>query len=570
MAIIYWTNGAGGDFGTGTNWSTDTVPGPFDQARINDGAGVVASGETVLSLTTNAGASLDISAGQLFTMLEGTGIGANAGEINIFDGAELAAGGTIDNTGAILLETTGDSTQLNTLPSEYLTLSGSGQVIMTGNDEVDITTNVSNTITGAGTVSLSNNEKNGVINAVGPANSLVVNTSSQTLINAGTLESTGSNGLVLNGTINGSSGGLIKASDGGYVSLSGVTLIGGTLESSDGSIFTVSPSTFDGISATVNNKATVQLQNTLSLEGIINNTGQIDVFEPPNLAIDAAGATLEGSGTISLFGGRIDSNSASAKLTNVNNTISGYGFIGGNGTDAMTLINGLKGVIDGSSTAEPLVIDTGTNIVKNNGTLEATGGGELYIASPVTNAGGNLIANDGELVAAGAVTGGRATIAGTGTVEFGAASSAATTFALGSTGEVILDDAAQYIGTVSGFGKNITQSIDLPNVQFATASKAYSGGTLTVKDTDGDVAKIKFSGSYMLASFNLNNDGNGGTLITDPPVAKTTHTTGVDIGLLGSYIASSLVGGSIGQGGSLSADASVLLSPPLLATPGHA
>src|ERR1700722_19229560 len=90
MAIIYWTNGVGGNFGTATNWSTNTVPGPFDQARINDGASVAASAdETVLSLTTNAGASLGISPSQSFTMLEGTGIGANAGQIKIFDGAEL-------------------------------------------------------------------------------------------------------------------------------------------------------------------------------------------------------------------------------------------------------------------------------------------------------------------------------------------------------------------------------------------------------------------------------------------------------------------------------------------------
>jgi large repetitive protein len=234
------------------------------------------------------------------------------------------------------------------------------------------------------------------------------------------------------------------------------------------------------------------------------------------------------------------------------------------------LINGLKGVIDGSSTAEPLVIDTGTNIVKNNGTLEATGSGELYIASRVTNSGTLISASGGDVVAAGAVSGGKAAIYGPGVIEFGAASSAATTFALGSTGELILDDAAQYTGTVSGFGKNITQSIDLSNVQFATSSKTYSGGTLTVKDTSGDVAKIKFSGSYTLASFTLSDDGNGGTLINDPPVAKTTLTTGVDIALFGNYIASSLVGGSIGQGGSLSTDASALLSPPLLATPGHA
>jgi len=56
------------DFGTarGTG-GTGMVLGPFGQARINDGAGVAASAyETLLSLTTNAGASLGIKADQFF------------------------------------------------------------------------------------------------------------------------------------------------------------------------------------------------------------------------------------------------------------------------------------------------------------------------------------------------------------------------------------------------------------------------------------------------------------------------------------------------------------------------
>ena len=42
-----------------------------------------------------------------------------------------------------------------------------------------------------------NNEKKGVINATGTFNPLAINTSDQTLINAGTLEDTGSGGLNL-------------------------------------------------------------------------------------------------------------------------------------------------------------------------------------------------------------------------------------------------------------------------------------------------------------------------------------------------------------------------------------
>ena len=199
----------------------------------------------------------------------------------------------------------------------------------------------------------------------------------------------------------------------------------------------------------------------------------------------------------------------------------------------MTLVNQSKGVIDANegAGAYPLVIDTGTNAVVNSGTLEATGtGNELYIASSVTNSLGNLTANEGEVVAAGAVAGGGAIIEGAGIVEFGAASTANTRFAVASTGELILDDAVQYTGTVVGFGANTTQSIDLPNVQFATLSKSYleaspnTSGTLTVKDTAGDIAHIKFNGTYTLSKFTFANDGNGGTLITDPPVDQKNHT----------------------------------------------
>jgi hypothetical protein len=515
MAIIYWTNVVGGDFGTATNWSTDTVPGASDQARIDDGSGAtVSADETVLSLATNTGGSLAINGGESFTMLEGTGIGANVGTIYLFDNAKMVAGGTIDNTGYIVLASTSDATQLLTAPGDYLTLSGDGHVDMSGDAEVDITTNVSNTISGEGTISLSNNEKQGVINAnTDGEGGLNVNASNQTLINTGTLEATNSSGLFLYGTIDGSSGGLIDAVGDAVVGLYNVTLIGGTLETTGG--------------------GTIEY-TACTLEGTINNIGSINPAEfEGSLTINAAGATLEGGGAITLISNSLTSNAASAKLTNVNNIISGDGNIGNSGSNTMTLVNQSKGVIDANEDAGayPLIIDTGTNAVVNTGTLEATGtGNELYIASPVTNLDGTLLANDGELVAAGAVNGGRAEIYGSGTIEFGAVSTTNVRFNIGSTGELILDDAVQFTGSVVGFGANTTQSIDLPDVQFATLSKSYlpgspnTTGTLTVKDTAGDIAHLKLAGTYSLANFTFANDGGGGTLITDPPVDQKNHT----------------------------------------------
>jgi len=579
--IIYWTKTSTGNFTTTGDWSTGTIPGALDQVRIDaSGTPTVTSSadETVLSVATDIDAALDITGG-IFQMSEGTGIGANDGQFDVGDSAELVAGGTIDNKGNIYLQSTGDATQLLTITNASLTLTGGGYLTMSDQAEntVDITTNVNNFISGAGTVNLSNNEKNGDIVASGTNYSLAVNDAPNlTLINAGILGATDGE-LLLFGTIDDSSGGVIQAIGAdALVYLASVTVIGGKLLTTGGGAISLlgtgSTTTLDGIKATVNNAAALVFgDSTLALEGTINNTVSITLELPDSdLAIDAAGATLEGNGAISLDNNDcfIISNAASAKLTNVNNTISGSGLIGDSGSNTMTLTN--KGIIDGTLVAGgtgPLIIDTGSNAVINSGTLEAALG-ELYIASSVTNSGKLIAESGGDLVAAGSVTGGSATIEGTGTVEFGAASNVGTSFAAGSTGRLILDDGAQYTGTISGFGANTTQSIDLPNVQFATLSETYSGGTLTVKDTSGDIAKIKFSGSYKLTDFSFTNDGGGGTLITDPPVAS--KTSGVNIALLGNYIASSLAGGSVGQGGSLPTDPWAIVSPHLLATPAHA
>jgi hypothetical protein len=108
-----------------------------------------------------------------------------------------------------------------------------------------------------------------------------------------------------------------------------------------------------------------------------------------------------------------------------------------------------------------------------------------------------------------------------------------------STGELILDDSKHYTGTISGFGTNTIQSIDLTDIDFASATESWANGTLTIKDSLGDVAHIKFIGSHTLASFNFADDGQGGVLITDPPVQSKAHSA--NIALLANYMATSFV-----------------------------
>ena len=101
----------------------------------------------------------------------------------------------------------------------------------------------------------------------------------------------------------------------------------------------------------------------------------------------------------------IDGTSPADVLTNVDNTISGVGWIG-SGDGNLTLINDAHGTIEANVTGGALILDTG-NDIKNDGLLEAANGGVLKVED--------------------SVHGGTATIAG-GTVEFGAAADVAVTF----------------------------------------------------------------------------------------------------------------------------------------------
>jgi hypothetical protein len=81
-----------------------------------------------------------------------------------------------------------------------------------------------------------------------------------------------------------------------------------------------------------------------------------------------------------------------------------------------------------------------------------------------------------------------------------------------------------YTGTVSGFGQNTHQFIDLTDIDSAGATFSYTSissdsGTLTVT-SGGTSASITMSGHYTSASFHISS-GTGGTVeVTDPPVAE--------------------------------------------------
>ena len=106
----------------------------------------------------------------------------SAGTMTVGDAAMLPLGGTIDNTGTIALNSTGDETDLEVLVNS-VTLQGGGQVTLSDSSENVIfggassatLTNVDNTISGAGRLG----------------------DGQMTLVNDGTIDATGTNALVL-------------------------------------------------------------------------------------------------------------------------------------------------------------------------------------------------------------------------------------------------------------------------------------------------------------------------------------------------------------------------------------
>ena len=173
--------------------------------------------------------------------------------------------------------------------------------------------------------------------------------------------------------------------------------------------------------------------------------------------------------------------------------------------------------------AGPTRDDLGTltiaGAVTNAALIETSGkSAALTLKGAAANT-GTLYAAGGVLTVLGAVTGtGAGRIIG-GTLDLGGAFTQNVTFA-GTTGVLELARSTTYTGTISGFSKTSTTSLDLVDIAFGAGTKAtYSGtatsGTLTV--TDGThTSHLKFAGNYLASAWVVSSDGHGGTTVVDP------------------------------------------------------
>jgi hypothetical protein len=246
---------------------------------------------------------------------------------------------------------------------------------------------------------------------------------------------------------------------------------------------------------TVTNSGFTQLEAgaTLTLEGVVDNTGTIDVdtiinnLSGTGLAI-SGGVVLEGSGSITLDGSAdsIIGATGGGILDNAGNTISGSGDIGLNGNGLLSLVNyGTVEAITGS-----LVIDTGHTIV-NNGTLEANGA-TLVVDDAVSGSGQVLVTNGGTADFAAAL-GENATFSGAGTLG--------------------LADPMALNGDITGI--SLGDTIDLTSIAAANIESAnIVNGQLVVDETGGHTLTFNIAGNLTGDQFVASSDGHSGTDLT--------------------------------------------------------
>ena len=245
----------------------------------------------------------------------------NAGNMVISDGAMLPLGGTIDNTGAIALNSTGDATDLQII-GDGITLQGGGQVTLSdssanaivGTTPTSTLTNVDNTIYGAGQIGSGDgtltllNEAHGTIDANYADGTLTLHTGN-IIVNEGLLESTDGSTLQIDdnvsnpGTLAANGGTIIAAGD---VTGSGDVAIGGGGQADFAGAFNESV-TFTG-------PGTLELSHSQTYSGTVGGFGAGDVLDLNDLAYSANETVTwtqgNGSGTLT-----IQDNGSTANIT---------------------------------------------------------------------------------------------------------------------------------------------------------------------------------------------------------------------------------------------------------------
>ena len=263
--------------------------------------------QTRLSENSNGDAVLTISQGQSITFdgVSPKGLTAdnfvfnvdpvtgNAESIAIDDGAVLPLAGTINNSGTIELASTGGEARLQVL-ANGLTLQGGGHVELSdGNGNIiagttpDATlTNADNTISGAGQLgdgqlALHNQ---GTIIASG-SNALTIDTGANDVVNAGTLEATGSGGLLIHSDV--ANSGLLWA-NGGNITTDGNVSGTGSARIDGAATFEMAGAFSGSVMLATDAAATLKIDHVADFHGTVAGFDGNDALDLGDLAFGSS------------------------------------------------------------------------------------------------------------------------------------------------------------------------------------------------------------------------------------------------------------------------------------------
>ena len=193
------------------------------------------------------------------------------------------------------------------------------------------------------------------------------------------------------------------------------------------------------------------------------------------------------------------------------------------------MLNEVNGVINANG-AQLLEIDTGNNTVINFGVLESTSTGGLKIDSNVVNF-GKLVDTAGHLEIVGSVSGGTASVGPGGELIFDSAADQNVIFTSTTGGGLKLGDSSHFSGTITGFGGNNTDFIDLADFAWDpgnttatfTSTDNIHGVLAILNTTTSQEVDLNLVGNYNSTTFTAATDGSGGTIIHDPVIHIAHH-----------------------------------------------
>jgi len=483
-----------GNWSNASKWSAG-VPSGTSNALIDNGNGAASP----VTLDINGVATnLTIDSDDSLSLNNGVTLSIGA-----------TGGGTINNVGNLNINSTGAQTALivvNALGAG-VTLTGGGTLNMSNNPNNligpygGVLINVNNTIQGAGHIGNTQMELNnqGTINANiggGGANRLILDPTTGTHVNTGTLEATNGGTLEVQGSNYTNTGGKIQAvGAGSTVLLDAFTMVGGgtVTTSGGGTIISnwvgFSGPALDGRTNIVTNAGTFQIPdgNAAVLLGTVNNTGTIllnGTASQTELHFQAQSATLTGKGKVIMSNSPNNSIGAfGGGLTNLNNTIEGAGHIG----NTQAAVNNKGKIIANQPTT--LIIDCVA--FSNPGTLIVNKGSLMNINDTFSNFSGTTL------------TGGTYMVSGT--LQFNGANivNDAAHITLTGTASAIIDQAANdalrnFAAITSKGSLTLTSGKTL-----TTPGSLSSAGKLTV----GAGTNLKVTGSYTQTAGSTTVDG---------------------------------------------------------------